>query len=254
MLVLLLAAGAVLAALPADRSGAVAARVRGTVLAPFLATHEAVREHARMDRRLGELRAERDSLARELVRLREARDENRRLRDQLELPDWRPDSVLAVEVRPARVRRGGARTFVVGLGDRGTVSTPAGVFTARGLVGVVRSVTGGAGSGEFWTHPDFRVSVRTEEGGATGIVRAVRTDGRPGMIFEGAPYQTEIPEGTLLVTSGLGGIHPPGVPVGTVQEVASVESGWARSYRVRPRVLPGAVDVALVWLRSTSGP
>ena len=251
MLGLLLAAGAVLAALPPERGDAVAARLRGSVLAPFLRAHEAVRERARMARRLNALREERDSLARDLVRLRESAMENRRLRDLLSLQDWRPDSVLAAELRPARVRRGGARTFVLPLGERGPVPVPTGVFTARGLVGVVRSITGDTGVGDFWTHPDFRVSVRTEDGTATGIVRAVHVGGRPGMIFEGAPYQTEIPEGTGLVTSGLGGIYPPGVPVGTVREVSAVESGWARSYRVEPAVRPGAVDVAMVWLRAS---
>lgn len=228
-------------------------RLRDTVLAPFLHAHAAFREHARTRHRIRELRAERDSLARDLVRLRMARLENRRLRSLLELPAWRPDSVLAAELRPARVRRGGARTFVVGLGDRDPLVTPTGVFTARGLVGVVRSVADGTGVGDFWTHPDFRVSVRTEGGGATGIVRAVHTDGRPGMIFEGAPYQNEIPQGTLLITSGLGGIYPRGIPVGAVREVSAVESGWARSYRVEPIVRPGSVDVALVWIQPGGG-
>lgn len=242
-----------LAVLPPERGDAVASRLRGSVLAPFLGAHEAVRERARMARRLDALRAERDSLARELVHLREASVENRRLRDLLSLPAWSPDSVRAVELRPARVRRGGARTFLLPLEAPGPVSVPTGVFTARGLVGVVRSATGGTVVGDFWTHPDFRVSVRTEDGSATGIVRAVHVEGRPGMIFEGAPYQNEIPEGTGLVTSGLGGIYPPGVPVGTVREVSAVESGWARSYRVEPAVRPGAVDVALVWLRPGEG-
>lgn len=253
MLGLLLAAGGVLALLPPDRSAAVASRLRSSVLAPFLAAHEAAREHARMGRTIRELRAERDSLARRLVGLRDARLENRRLRGLLELPAGRPDSVLAVPLRPARVRRGGARTFVVELEGRGPVPTPTGVFTVGGLVGAVRSVTDGTGVGDFWTHPDFRVSVRTEDGGATGIVRPVHAGGPPGMLFEGAPYQTEIPSGTGLVTTGLGGIYPPGIPVGTVREVSTVESGWARSYRVEPAVRPGAVDVALVWVRPGPG-
>lgn len=241
--------GAVLAVLPPDRGDAVAARLRASVLAPFLRAHEAVRERARMASRLEDLRAERDSLARGLVRLREASLENRRLRDLLSLPGWSPDSVRTVEIRPARVRWGGARTFVLPVEGPDRVTVPTGVFTDRGLVGVVRSVTGGTGVGDYWTHPDFRVSVRTEDGAATGIVRAVLVGGRLGMIFEGAPYQTEIPEGTGLVTSGLGGIYPPGVPVGTVREVSAVESGWARSYHVEPAVRPGSVDVALVWVR-----
>lgn len=254
MLALLLAVGGVLALLPPDRSGDLAVRVRGTVLAPFLSVHASVREHARAERRLRALRGERDSLARELVRYREAWLENRRLRELAGLPAWSPDSVVAGELRPARVRRGEARTFVVETAGGSGLRAPAGVFTARGLVGVVRSVTDGGGTGDYWTHPDFRVSVRTDSAGATGIVRPSQEGGRAAMVFEGAPYQTEIPPGTVLVTSGMGGIYPAGVPVGRVREVSGVESGWARSYRVEPIVRPGAVDVALVWVRPGPGP
>ena len=253
MLGLLLVAGGVLTLLPPDRRAAVGDRIRGTVLAPFLAAHATVREQARAGRRLRFARAERDSLARELVRFREAWLENRQLRELLDLPAWRPDSLIAAELRPARVRRGGARTFVLELPGRPGLRPPAGVFTARGLVGVVRSATDGHATGDFWSHPDFRVSVRTDSAGATGIVRASHGEARPAMVFEGAPYQTEIPEGTVLVTSGLGGIYPAGVPVGRVREVSAVESGWARSYHVEPIVRPGQVDVALVWLRPAGG-
>lgn len=240
--------------LPPERSAAVAAQLRDTVLAPFLHAHATVRQHARLGRRLREVRDDRDSLARELVRLREARSENRRLRGLLELPEWRPEALLAVEIHPAGVRGGGARTFLVDLEGRPVIPTPSGVFTARGIVGVLRTVTSGTGAGDFWSHPDFRVSVRTDSGDVTGIVRAVQDARRPAMVFEGAPYQTRVPEGTTLVTSGLGGIYPPGVPVGEVREVSAVESGWARSYRVEPTVRPGAVDVALVWHRPERQP
>ena len=70
----------------------------------------------------------------------------------------------------------------------------------------------------------------------------------------GAPYQTEIATGTLLVTTGLYGIYPSGIPVGRVQELATVESGWEKSYMVEPLVRPELVDVALVWLRAPLPP
>lgn len=152
---------------------------------------------------------------------------------------------MAVEVVPGVLRGGASRTFVL----RGTATglrPPVGVFTHQGVVGVVRAVESGRAVGDFWTHPDFRVSVRTEDGSATGIVRPSYEGDQPGMLLEGAPYQEPIAEGVLLVTTGLGGVFPAGIPVGEVVTQSGVESGWERSYHVRPRVRPAEVEVAFV--------
>jgi len=97
----------------------------------------------------------------------------------------------------------------------------------------------------------LRVGGLTEDGENGRIIRAFPADSdQPLMLLEGAPYQTEIAVGTMLVTTGLYGIYPSGIPVGRVQELATVESGWERSYTVEPLVRPELVDVALVWLRA----
>lgn len=248
MLVLLLAAGGFLAFLPPEHAMATAARLRSTVLLPVLEAHEVLHVRTRLRERLAAVRAERDALARELVRARSEARETRQLRDLLELPARASPRMALAELEPGRVRAGGSRTFLLYAGPDVRVPAPTGVFTARGLVGVVRSVGGGAAAGDFWTHPDFRVSVRTGTGEASGIVRPTFETGQPGMILEGAPYQQDIPPGTMLFTTGLGGIYPAGLPVGTVRSVSGVESGWERSYRVEPAIRPGEVDVTLVWL------
>lgn len=248
MLVLLLAAGGFLASLPPELAMATAARLRSTVLLPVLEAHETLRVRTRLRERLAAAEATRDSLARELVRARSQARQSRQLRALLELPERASPRLAVAELEPGRVRAGGARTFLLHVGPDVRVPAPTGVFTARGLVGAVRSVGGGAAAGDLWTHPDFRVSVRAEGVEASGIVRPDFETEQPGMILEGAPYQQDIPAGTVLYTTGLGGIYPAGMPVGTVRDVSGVESGWEKSYRVEPAVRPGEVDVALVWL------
>lgn len=223
--------------------------LRSTVLAPVLLTQDAVARRTRLSARLAILESERDSLARELVEARQAGEENARLREILSLSPRPGDSLVAVELEPGRVPGGEDQTFMIRRGIDEGVRAPAGVFTSRGLVGVLRSSTANASRGQFWTHPDFRVSVRTASGTASGIVRSGDDPDQPMMILEGAPYQTDIPPGTVLYTSGLGGLYPPGIPVGTVRSVSAVESGWEKSYRVEPAVRPEQVDVALVWRR-----
>ena len=119
-------------------------------------------------------------------------------------------------------------------------------------MGVLRSISGGSGLGEFWTHPDFRVSVRAATGTATGIVRSIAGEGGEMlMLVEGVPYQARMPEGAILETAGLGGVFPPGIRVGTVIAEADSRSGWSHSYLVEPSVQPGAVRAATAWDRSS---
>lgn len=226
--------------------------LRATILAPVLTAQTEVARRSHLSSRLAALEAERDSLARGLVRAGMVEQENGRLRDFLELGARPADSLLVVQIEPGRVPGGEGQTFMVRAGNTEGVDVPAGVFGVHGVIGILRSVTGDAARGQFWTHPDFRVSVRTASGEASGIVRPGDDPDQPTMILDGAPYQTNIPAGTVLYTSGLGGVFPPGIPVGTVRSVSAVESGWEKSYRVEPAVRPEQVDVAFVWRKSTA--
>lgn len=245
---LLVLTGVLLAGLPPQQDAAATSRLRGTVLWPFLEAHRTWDRYLQLAGRVEELELERDSLARAVALARIARAENRQLRSLLSLPPEREGDVRAVDLQPGGAADGGRDAFAFWIDDDRGLSAPTAVFTEKGLLGVVRWTGAGRGRGDYWTHPDFRVSVRTASGEASGIVRPLRERNRPMMVLEGAPYQTEISPGTVLYTSGLGGIYPPGIPVGTVREVSGVESGWERSYRVEPAVRPEEADVALVWL------
>jgi len=244
---LLVALGVVIEVLAPSARLELAYALRATVLRPVLAAQGEVARRSRLSARLGQLEAERDSLARQLMVARQAEQENAWMRALLGLGLRPADSLVAVEVEPGRVPGGEDQTFLLRVGTGDGVTAPTGVFTVRGLVGVVRASTAHASRGQFWTHPDFRVSVRTASGQASGIVRAGEDGGQPAMILDGAPYQTDISPGTVLYTSGMGGLYPAGIPVGTVRAVSAVESGWEKSYRIEPAVRPEQVDIAFVW-------
>lgn len=248
MLAALVVVGGFLASLSPSGSSSVASRLRATVLAPFLTAHRAVRDHTDLSRRLERLRAQRDSLARAMVSARARAARAGRLQALAGVAATRDGRVLTAEIEPARLRLGTARAFTVPVGTGDGVRPPAGVFTVGGLVGVLRWAEDGSARGEFWTHPDFRVSVRTGDGRASGIVRPTYEDDQPVMLLEGAPYQRELAEGTTVYTSGLGGVYPKGIPVGTVRSVSSVESGWEKSYRLEAAIRPEQVDAGMVWM------
>jgi hypothetical protein len=49
-----------------------------------------------------------------------------------------------------------------------------------------------------------------------------------------------------VLSSGLGGVYPKGIPVGTVTSVVREQAGWERVYRLLPAASPGAVAHVLV--------
>jgi rod shape-determining protein MreC len=127
------------------------------------------------------------------------------------------------------------------------------VVAPEGLIGMVSSVSGNSSVAMSWAHPEFRVSAFTVSGNAFGVV-APSNEGRNGegaLEFRGVPYRDSVPLGTLVLSSGLGGVFPKGIPVGTVIGTVREEAGWERVYRLRPAANPASAAHVLVLV---SGP
>jgi rod shape-determining protein MreC len=69
--------------------------------------------------------------------------------------------------------------------------------------------------------------------------------------FRAASYRDTLPSGTLILSSGLGGVYPKGIPVGTVTGVAREQAGWERIYSLRPAANPSAAAHLMVLSAST---
>ncbi len=241
----------VAAGLSRDRQSQVESAVRATALYPFLLLHRLAVERGQIETRIDGLLAERDSLTELVLRFRdrEAPAAGTPAEDGAGLLSG---AVAPAIVYPGRPYVGDANLFVLSGPDFRDREFPVGVFTGIGLVGVVRERHGQGGRGEFWSHPDFRASVLAEEGGVSGFVRPFRAEGgQPVLLLEGAPFQADIPVGTLLVTTGIAGVYPAGVPVGRVREPAEPEAGWMKRYIVEPAVRPEEVRDVFVWNRPT---
>jgi rod shape-determining protein MreC len=224
--------------------------VRATALYPFLMLHEAFEKHAVTVSSTRLLASQRDSLAAELASARRVAADVAQLRRLLGLGGLDPGGFILADIVPGRPNIGESHAFLLAKGRLDGVEPPVGVLAGDGIVGVIRSARGSTSIGHFWTHPEFRVSVRTESGSAVGIVRPRQEDdGRMVMELEGMPYQEDVPLGSLLVTSGVSSLYPAGIPVGTVRAVSEVHAGWAKSYLVEPSVRPDEANVALVWRR-----
>jgi rod shape-determining protein MreC len=66
--------------------------------------------------------------------------------------------------------------------------------------------------------------------------------------LRGVAFRSALKPGTPIVTSGLGGVYPTGIPIGTVLGELRTSEGWARTYLVRPAVKPPDVSSVIVLL------
>jgi rod shape-determining protein MreC len=137
------------------------------------------------------------------------------------------------------------------VGEDAGVAPGAPVITPQGLLGVVQSVSRSQSLALLWTHPDFRVSAMTRDGAVFGIAAPRGGSGPNATVLElrGVPYQQEVPLGTAVYTSGLGGtdgVYPRGIPVGTIIDIGEEQEGWSRTYIVRAAVAPASVSHAII--------
>ncbi len=243
----LLVIGLVMYALPPSYQDSVRNAVRTTALRPFLAGQSriAVERGRRVD--LADVRAQRDSMLAVLSAREGLLEENRHLRALLGLGERAGTGFVPAEV--SWVSEPGAEsTFFLNVGSEDGVREGSAVIAAAGLLGVVRTVSENRAQGIDWTSAEFRVSAMTDGGSAYGIVapRTGRFREEDMLVLTGASFHSDIPSGTRLVTSGRGGLYPRGIPIGTVIGIEEADTGWRKSYLVRPTVRPEALAHALV--------
>lgn len=233
--------------LPDNYQAPIRRTVRVTVLRPFMGFQAAIADQDTRSVDVSGIRAQRDSLVAVLAAQAPIVEENRRLRALLGLEERAAPTFV-----PARLVRigisGGESTFLLNVGTADGVLAGSPVVAAGGLVGVVREAEERTSQGVDWTHAEFRASAMTADGAAYGIVEP-----RPGRFREedlltltGAPFHSDIPAGTRVVTSGRGGVYPRGLPIGVVLGIDEADTGWRKSYILRPLVRPESVSHVLV--------
>jgi rod shape-determining protein MreC len=247
---LLLSVGAL--ALPERWSLWLANGVRDTALFPLLWLEQRAVEGRTSRARFQALQAERDSAAVAAQSLTELAAENQRLRALLALRSRTTVATVPAEVLHQAAPTDG-RTLLLGVGASAGIKAGDPVISPEGLLGVLLSVGARSAVAMTWAHPDFRVSAATEDGSVLGIVvPSVNTEASESYLeFRGVAYRDTVATGTLVLSSGLGGVYPRGIPIGRVAGVRKEELGWERIYRLAPLANPGHLAHVLV-LRAKS--
>ena len=232
---------------PVSWSYGVSDTLRRTALAPLVWLQTRAEEGRTSRMRFRAVTAQRDSAAYVAQFLPSLRAENERLRQLLKLSHRLPGAYVSAEVLHQPHATDG-RTLLLSAGARHGVAPFHPVLAPEGLIGVVLSVSPTSSIAMSWAHPEFRVSAFTVNGNALGVV-APSAEGRHAegaLELRGVPYRDSVPLGTLVLSSGLGGVFPKGIPVGTVTGTIREEAGWERVYRLRPAANPGSASHVLI--------
>lgn len=193
--------------------------------------------------RFDELMAENEALKRRLADLEEAAREGadairevERLQDLLGLAEERPELVYQDAMITRRSSSNWESDLTVNVGTADGVNLSDCVIDQYGnLVGVVAEV------GVNWAlvstvlDPDVEFGARIARVDEDAVL-----EGDFALMMEGLiklaylPLDTRLVAGDQVTTSGLGGVYPPGLLVGTVRDLHTEADGLSRSAVVRP--------------------
>lgn len=240
-------------ALPERHRDPIAAVLRRTVVAPLISLQQSAELTRNAIATHEERTAHRDTLALRAMAVPALERENDRLRLLLGLAGQLRWGFVPAEALHTR-GIGEEFTLTLTAGSNAGVRPFAPVIAPEGLVGMVQTVDPTMSTAIIWPHPDFRVSAMAGDGSAFGIVAAHRGGGPERYLLEmrGVQFRSELEPGTLVVSSGLGGVYPRGIPIGTVVAQIHTQEGWARTYLIRPAVFPPDVSSVMI-LKSERG-
>ena len=233
--------------LPAQWRDPLAHGLQQSVLAPFIFLQRQTELLTAARTRYDHVVAQRDSTSLAAAFLPELRNENNRLRGLLGLSARLGGGYVAAEIlhQPEPTN---PLSFLVSAGRREGVRPLSAVVSPEGLVGLVASVGEHSSVVLSWAHPEFRASAIARDGSVVGIAAPHGAEG-PGvwlLELQGVLYRQQVPSGSVIVTSGLGGVFPRGIPIGVVVGPAGEEKGWGRTYLVRPAVHPAELSHVMI--------
>jgi len=212
---------------------------------------------------LQQIRRENEQLKAEVTKLRVSLEQERSTAQQTrtlqQLLDLR--SATSFETVAAAVIGSGAdpefRTITIDKGTQDGLRADMAVMSPAGIVGRILMPTARAAKVQLIIDRDAAAGVMVERtrvaGIVTGVGNAEELGFRAGLIdLNYVPSSADVKRGDRVVTSGIDGIYPKGLPVGEIQ--SAEPEGGERRIRVKPSVDFAALEAVLVVLKAPEPP
>ncbi|MEM7410645.1 MAG: rod shape-determining protein MreC [Myxococcota bacterium] len=225
----------------------VAVPVQKMVALPFEFTRNTWQEYlslVEVGRENEDLRTRLAAAEEENLQLREALVAGGRLqriaemRDEFEVP-MLPTELVGLDAsswfRSALLDRGRSDGILSGMP----------LISEDGLVGLVTATSNHAAKGMLLLDRQSAVDAVVQRSRARGVVRGAGDE----LVFEFVGRESDVAAGDVLITSGLGGVYPKGLRIGTITEVDAAGAQLLREARVGSAVDFGRLEQVFVMLR-----
>lgn len=200
--------------------------------------HAAVEENRRLKQEINNLILERQQFD-------EILQENKRLKELLDIKGHHANYVASAKV----IGRGYDRllhTLIIDKGAIHGIKKDMAVITPKGLAGKVYSVKEHYSEFLVLTDPNFSVSVRLQNSRHEGVLSGI---GDKYCILKYIPPELDVVKNESVVTSGLDGIMPKGIPVGIVSHIEKEGTGFFQNIQILPFVTPREIEEVIILRR-----
>ena len=171
--------------------------------------------------------------------------ENERLRGLIESPIRQGERVLVADFMAVE-QDSTTRKFVLNKGSKQGVYIGQPIVDSSGVMGQVVHVSSSSSTGMMVTDNEHGIPVEVIRSGIRAIATGESLSRE--MRLDYVPPESDVREGDLLVSSGLGGHFPKGYPVGKVSQVYLHPGDNFMMIKVKPVAnLAKAREVLLVW-------
>lgn len=199
-----------------------------------------------------DVQEENNILRKRVEQLEEVNAENREIRigyqrllKLLEFKQKDPNQKVFAEVI-VEINKPFSRLLIINKGADDGIRPNFGVVTPRGIVGKIQSVTSGQAVVQLITDARTQFPLLIQRTRTKAMLHV--KDGE--LIIDQIPRMLELYENDRIVTSGLAGVYPKGIPVGRIKEIRKKDFGLFQSVTLSPAVELNKIEEVAVILKS----
>ena len=202
-----------------------------------------------------DVQEENQKLREELARFKTVNNEyleavatNVRLANLLELKESLPAPTLTAEI-VGRDKTMWFRTVYINRGSSDGIHQGMPVVTVEGIVGQILNVSPHFSKVLLANDPTSAIDVLIQKNRTHGIIKGI---GAEGYQLHYILKKSAIEKSDTIVTSGLDGVFPKGLPVGTVSSVVKNRRGMFQKVSIQPAVDFAELEYLIVIMRENS--